>query len=109
MLERFLIRGGLAHLHSLFCVFTFVESLYCIIPKRRGPSTKQGEMAPSKTHRSSARMATNGIPTVYKEAEPRKHLRDTLKDLPNNLPKYNQTQLLGTISTLEHFKVHAEN
>jgi hypothetical protein len=54
-------------------------------------------------------MATNGIPTVCKEAELRKHLRDTLEDLPNNLPKFNQTQLMGTISTLEHFKVHADN
>jgi hypothetical protein len=54
-------------------------------------------------------MATNGMPTVYKEAELRNHLHETLEDLPNNLPQYNQTQLLGTISTFKHFKIPADN
>jgi hypothetical protein len=109
MLERLLICGDLAHPHSFPYIFTLVEILCYTISKRRGPSPKQGEMTLSRAQKSSTRMATTGIPTVYKEAELRNHLRETLEDLPNNLPRYNQTQLLGTISTLEHFKVHTYN
>jgi hypothetical protein len=110
MLERLLICGDLVHLHSFSCTFTLVKIFYYTISKRRRTVNQTGQDdSLSLAQKSSPRMATTGKPTVYKDAELRNHLRETLEDLPNNLPQYNQTQLLGTISTLEHFKVHADN
>jgi hypothetical protein len=42
-------------------------------------------------------MPSKAMPTITEEAVLRKHLHETLQDLPNNLPLYNETQLLGTL------------
>jgi hypothetical protein len=38
---------------------------------------------------------------MFDQAVLRKHLRETLEDLPNNVPRCNEAQLLGTISGLD--------
>jgi hypothetical protein len=40
-------------------------------------------------------MSTAGMSTIFKDAVLRKYLRETLEDLPNNLPRYNEARLLG--------------
>ena len=44
-------------------------------------------------------MPLTTMPTIIEEAELRTHLRETLEDLPNNLPQYNETRLLGKRTT----------
>jgi hypothetical protein len=39
------------------------------------------------------------MPTIVEETELRTHLKETLEDLPNNLPQYDEPRLLGTRST----------
>ncbi|KAH7083808.1 hypothetical protein FB567DRAFT_92379 [Paraphoma chrysanthemicola] len=40
------------------------------------------------------------LPTIPKEAKLRMHLKDTLDDLPNNLPQYNEPRLLDDLTFL---------
>jgi hypothetical protein len=42
-------------------------------------------------------MPSKPMPTITEEAVLRKHLHEILQVLPNNLPLYNETQLLGTL------------
>jgi hypothetical protein len=39
------------------------------------------------------------MPTIVQETELRNHLKETLEDLPNNLPRYDEPRLLGRRST----------
>ncbi|KAH7067432.1 hypothetical protein BKA63DRAFT_536897 [Paraphoma chrysanthemicola] len=40
------------------------------------------------------------LPTIPEEAKLRMHLKDTLEDLPNNLPRYNEPRLLDDLTFL---------
>ncbi|KAH3974148.1 hypothetical protein HBI56_090080 [Parastagonospora nodorum] len=40
-------------------------------------------------------MAIKIMPTILEEVELRNHLQETLEDLPNNLPQYDEMRLLG--------------
>jgi hypothetical protein len=40
-------------------------------------------------------MAFNVMPTIFEEVELRNHLLDSLENIPNNLPHYDEMQLLG--------------
>jgi hypothetical protein len=43
-------------------------------------------------------MPFNTMPTIFEEAKLRSHLQETLEDLPNNLPRYDEIRLLGAQS-----------
>jgi hypothetical protein len=43
-------------------------------------------------------MAFKVVPTIVEEAVLHNHLQETLEDLPNNLPRYDEMRLLGTLS-----------
>jgi len=40
-------------------------------------------------------MAFTAMPTIYEKTRLRSHLQETLDELPNNLPRYDEIRLLG--------------
>ena len=46
------------------------------------------------------------MPTIFGEAKLRSHLQETLEDLPNNLPRYDEMRLLGASAKYKEIADH---